>query len=144
MHPALDHRVRFCGHDHIQAGPWTGAPGKPFFAKRQGFVSSHASHAHKLPGILKHVIADRHFSHDALQVNNLLGVEHGIWLFWRLAGSHLHDLNLLTRIRIIHLDVEHEPVELRLRQWIRALLLNRVLRREHEERIRQVMILAAN
>ena len=36
--------------------------------------------------------------------------------------------------RIVDDDVEHEPVELRFGQRIRAFLLDRVLRRQHEER----------
>ena len=41
--------------------------------------------------------------------------------------------------RIIDLDVEHESIELRFRQRIRAFLLDRILRSDHEKRLRQRM-----
>ena len=41
--------------------------------------------------------------------------------------------------RVFDHDVEHEAIELRLGQRIRAFLLDRVLRREHEERALQVV-----
>ena len=44
--------------------------------------------------------------------------------------------------RVADADLEHEPVELRLGQRIRAFLLDRVLRREHEERLGQLVRLA--
>ncbi len=45
----------------------------------------------------------------------------------------LHDLNLVRFVQVIDHDLEHEPVELRLRQRICALELDRILRREDEE-----------
>ena len=39
--------------------------------------------------------------------------------------------------RIIDAQLEHESVQLRFRQRVRAFLLDRVLRRQHEERLRQ-------
>ena len=53
------------------------------------------------------------------------------------AGRPLHDRQFFGPRRIADDDVEHEPVELRFRQRIGALLLDRVLRRQHEERLRQ-------
>ena len=47
------------------------------------------------------------------------------------------NLLLFRRRRVVDLDVEHEPVELRFGQRIRAFLLDRVLRGDREERIRQ-------
>jgi hypothetical protein len=46
-------------------------------------------------------------------------------------------------LRIADAELEHEAVDLRLRQRIGALLLDRVLRGEHEERPRQRERLAA-
>ena len=43
------------------------------------------------------------------------------------------DLALGGPLRIVHVDAQHEAVELRLRQWIGAFELARVLRREHQE-----------
>src|SRR5437763_10695046 len=38
---------------------------------------------------------------------------------------------------VTHLDTHQEAVELRLRQWIGAVVLDRILRGDHEERLRQ-------
>ena len=46
-------------------------------------------------------------------------------------------MQFLRRARVADIDEEHEPVELRFGQRIRALLLDRVLRREDEERFLQ-------
>ena len=51
-----------------------------------------------------------------------------------VAGRRARDLDLLVFRRVVELDQEHEPVELRFGQRIRAFLLDRVLRRQHEER----------
>ena len=45
--------------------------------------------------------------------------------------------NSSVAARIADHDLEHEPVDLRLGQRIGALLLDRVLRGQHEERLRQ-------
>ena len=48
------------------------------------------------------------------------------------------DLELFVEVRILHEDLEHEAVLLRFGQRIGAFLLDRVLRRQHEERIGQL------
>jgi hypothetical protein len=48
-----------------------------------------------------------------------------------------HDLHLLGHRRVPDLDLHQEPVALRLRQRVDALGLDRVLRRQHQERPRQ-------
>ena len=51
-----------------------------------------------------------------------------------LATGHApHDLLLLGTRRILHVQLHHEPIDLRLGQRICALLLDRVLRGQHEE-----------
>ena len=47
------------------------------------------------------------------------------------------DRDLLVERRIAERRPDQEPVELRLRQWERPLLLDRVLRREQQERVRE-------
>ena len=46
-----------------------------------------------------------------------------------------HDVELLVFRRVLDDDVEHEAIELRFGQRIGALELDRVLRREDEERL---------
>ena len=63
----------------------------------------------------------------------------------RLAARHApHDLLLLVARRIADPQLEHEAVDLRLGQRVRALLLDRVLRRQHEERLLELERRAAD
>ena len=63
----------------------------------------------------------------------------------RLAARHAaHDLLLFVARRIADAQLEHEAVDLRFGQRIRALLLDRVLRREHEERLLELERRAAD
>ena len=54
-----------------------------------------------------------------------------------LRGRGHEDALLLLLVRIAEPDAEQEPVELRLGQRERPLQLDRVLRRQHEERLRE-------
>src|SRR3990170_1431103 len=51
----------------------------------------------------------------------------------------VENLLLLLSRRIPDIDAHEEPVDLRLRQRVRAFVLDRILRREHDERARQGM-----
>ena len=55
------------------------------------------------------------------------------------AGGLEQDATLGVAVRIVDVDLHQEAVELRLGQGIGAFLLQRVLRRQHVERFRQVM-----
>ena len=58
-------------------------------------------------------------------------------------GRQADDLEFFIFAGIADVDVEHEPIELRFGQRIGAFLLDRVLRRQDEERLRQSMQLSA-
>ena len=51
-------------------------------------------------------------------------------------------LELALRVRVVELDLEQEAVELRLGQLEHVAMLVRVLRRDHEERVREPVRLA--
>ena len=86
------------------------------------------------------VVADRLGDVDALEraleLEQLLPVNHRAedYLVRLALHAPLDDLPLLVPARVADPDPEQEPVELRLRERIGALVLDRVLRREHEER----------
>ena len=63
-----------------------------------------------------------------------------ISVFVVLAGTPL----LIRLLGIIHQHLHQKPVQLRLRQRIRPLLLNRILRRQRHERRRQWQGLSVN
>ena len=54
---------------------------------------------------------------------------------WRLDQLTLDDRQLLVVLRIVDQHLEHEPVDLSLRQRVRPLRLDRVLRRHDKERL---------
>ena len=56
----------------------------------------------------------------------------------------LHDRQLLVVRRVADHDLEQEAVDLRLGQRVRALGLDRVLGREHEERVGDLVGLVAD
>ena len=61
-----------------------------------------------------------------------------------ILGEALHYAALVGLRRRLYKALEHEAVNLRLGERIRALLLDRVLGREHEERLRQAVRLVAD
>ena len=67
-------------------------------------------------------------------VGDRLEVEHAVARL--VAGQHP---GLLLGVRIAERDADHEAVDLRLRQRVGALVLDRVLGREHHERPRQLV-----
>src|SRR3712207_8704037 len=57
------------------------------------------------------------------------------------SGGHavmreLHDLDLVGLRRVPDVDLDEEPIQLSLGQWVRALVFDRVLRGDHEEGVR--------
>ena len=60
------------------------------------------------------------------------------------AGHPVDDDELLGLARVADDDLHHELVDLRLRERVRPLGLDRVLRREDEERVRDLVRLAAD
>ena len=60
--------------------------------------------------------------------------QHGAGRLLLRRGRAPHDLQLVLRRRVVDLDLQHEAIELGFGQRVGALLLDRVLRREHEER----------
>src|SRR5207302_5009631 len=56
---------------------------------------------------------------------------------WMAMALRDDDRDLVVFGRIAEPGLQREPVELRLRERERALLLDRILRRDHEERLRQ-------
>ena len=84
--------------------------------------------------VARHLVGDDHLPDEVLEVQDVLAGEHAARphrLVRRRGGHHLH---LVVLGQVGHDDVEHEARELRLRQRVGSLELDRVLRREHEER----------
>src|SRR2546428_609948 len=95
-----------------------------------------------------HVPFDRGFHVDVLdrglQAANLLGRRHRLdrGVVPATFPAPLDDLDLLLPRRIADVNLQEKPVHLSFRERIRAFMLNRILRRDHEERPVQVERLA--
>lgn len=58
---------------------------------------------------------------------------HGLHCSREVRGGVRQDAPFIVEIRVVDDDVEHEPIELRFRQRVRALLLDRVLGGQHKQ-----------
>ncbi|KFF32555.1 hypothetical protein G039_0333980 [Pseudomonas aeruginosa VRFPA01] len=102
-------------------------------------VAGGAGQAH---GVVEHLVVERQVAGDPLQGEDVLVlqqrpqagyVEH---VAARRAGHLAHQGLLLGFGRVVDAQLEHEAVEFGFRQRVGALLLDRVLRRQHHERLR--------
>ncbi len=85
------------------------------------------------------VVGHRHPAHQVLQLEDAVAGQHGADLVDDLRRGPAGDLELFLEGRILDEDLEHEAILLGLGQRIRAFLLDRVLRRQHEERIGELV-----
>ena len=91
-----------------------------------------------------HMVRDRHAGDGLLEGQNLLGVHDLLQLGVAVRCDLADDRHLLLLGGVVDDDVEHEAVKLRLGQGIGALLLDRVLRGEDEERLRKRIRMAGH
>ena len=93
---------------------------------------------HDISNILLDLLVDINLANHAASLQNLLGCS------YRGNGRHLacdilaDNLLLLFECRIIDNHLEHETVDLCLRQWVGTLLLDRVLSSHYQEWVRQL------
>ena len=97
----------------------------------------------------QHRVADdvlryRHRPDKPLNLQHLRTGKHRRQLRRVHPGRLAHHADLLVDRRVVHLNRQHEPVRRRLRQLVRALLLNRVARGENKKRARQRVGLPAD
>ena len=86
--------------------------------------------------VVLHVPRDRHLAHERLHLEDRRrGDSTGVTCGARAARRAVEDRVQLVAVRERHVELEEEAIELRLGQRIGALHLERVLRREHEERL---------
>ena len=109
-------------------------------AQRQRFVIA------RLLDDGEHVIHHRLFHGDAmhgvLQLTDVLSHQVGGLGFGKRHGAIAQDFALAGCIRVADAQAHQETVELRLRQRIGAMMLHRILRRDHHERAGQGMRVA--
>ena len=109
---------------------------------RAGFLAT-PGRADQVHRVVDAIVGDRHASDHLLEGGDPLARNQRRDLFQVDARGQAVDPPLLVRRRVVDEDLEQEPVELGLGQGIRALLLDRILGRQHEERVRQTVLVPA-
>ena len=119
---------RLGGEDEILGSPRAGTPFDPFLHEGQSLVALGTGGAGEEHRVAYDVGGDRDPPDQLLHPDDPLRVDHFFedGLMRRRRGRH--DLHLLIEGRVVDVHVEHEPVELGLRQWVRAFLLYGILR----------------
>ena len=140
---AVQHGPRLGAEDEILSRSRPRAPGQPLVHERRRVLRVVTGRSHKPDRVVDHVIRHGHAPDDLLDREDVLPAEDRLQFGVAVDGRGLDDLVLFRFARIVDKDIEHEPVELRLGQRIRALLFDRVLRREHEERKVEIVIASA-
>ena len=85
-------------------------------------------------GVAGDLLGDGDLAHELLDLEDGGAGQHARRLLGRRPGRARDDADLFVLRQVGHHDVEHEPIELRLGQRVGAFQLDRVLRREDEER----------
>ena len=100
--------------------------------------------AHQRQDRVDHLLAHRHAADQRLGGHQLLGGQRRRRAFLGRAGGGEQHRALGLQHRVADVDLQQEPVELRLGQRVGAFLLDRVLRRQHVERPRQRVLHAGD
>jgi len=98
---------------------------------------------HEAHGVIFHVRCDGNFAHQLHEFHERVAVEDFVDLGFRAGGGAVDDLVQFVRARIADDNLEEEAIQLRFGQWIRAFLVNRVLRCHDEERFGELAEFAA-
>ena len=101
-----------------------------------------ARRAHHVHGVIHHLLVHEQLGDRAPRGEDVLRLRHPLHLDGTTGGHTRHDLLLGVARRIPDAHLQHESVELGLGEGIGALLLDRVLGGEHEERLAEVEGLA--
>ena len=96
-------------------------------------------HPHQVNGVTEDRLRDRHPPHEPVEGAQVVARDPGLQGELTQRGRGVDDLHLLVFGEVIDDDVEHEAVELGLRQRIGTFQLDRVLGREDEERLLQLV-----
>ena len=114
-----------------------GAPTGPFVDEVRRAVLMRARSGRQFHGVADDFLGDGHLAHDIMKAEHVFAGEQRFNERGRFGGGPRDHGDLLILGQVIHHDIEHEAIQLRLGQRIRAFHLNRVLRGEDEERFLQ-------
>ena len=94
-------------------------------------------------GVTNEVFGNRHFAYDLVETQYVFASKQRLDGRRHARSGLRHDFDFIVLRQIIDHHIEHEAVQLRFRQRIRAFHLDGILRRQHEKWQRQYMADAA-
>ena len=139
---AARQRPRLAAEHQILRRAHAGAERHPLLDEVLGVRVLRPAGAHDVERVPHHRLGHRHLAHQPLERDQIVAGDRPLELRILNRRRRPHDVELLVVRRVLDDDVEHEAIELRFGQRIRALELDRVLRREHVERLGQLVGLA--
>ena len=142
--PPLARGARPAGHDQRLAGARAGAPAHPLLHVLRAGLVVRAGGARQAHRVLDDVRRRGDRPHRLAPGQDLLAVQKRLQPLGGSEGVLLDDAALVGQAGVVDLQLEEEAVELRLGQRVGALLLDGVLRGQHDERLVQPVALAGD
>ena len=136
-------RPSLAGEDQVERGARTRAPRHELLDELGSVRLIRACRPHQPRGIFENMIRHRNPAHDMLELEDCRTIDDLLHDRLHVAGHAFHDVEFLLMAGVFHHDVEKKAVELRLGQRVGALLLDRILGRQHEEWSVELVFLAA-
>ena len=141
---AAEHGARLCPEDEIVRAADRCAPRDVILHELRRAFFAGAAAGGELHGVTDDRLRDRRLADDLLVAHERLAIEALGHVLHAGAGRGVDYLEFLVLRQVVDDQAEHEPILLDLRERIGALLLDRVLRREHEERLLERVGIAAH
>ena len=132
---AAGQRARLARQHQVLRGAHAAAERHPLLDRLRAGRRLRPARPHDRQRVAQHRVGHRHAPHEPLERHQVGAGHRPVELRLEDRGGRADDLQLLVLGRVVDDDVEHEAIELRFGQRIGAFELDRVLRREHVERL---------
>ena len=144
VRPRLKQRPNLARQHHRLSGPRARPEPQELVDHRRGQFALGMRRQHQPHRVILNVRRDHHFPHEPLMLNDRRAVQDLLDILLRPGRGSIENLSQLLPIRVPQLQLEEESIELGFGQWVRALLLDRVLRGHDEERPVELVGLGAD
>ena len=137
IEPPAQQDVGFCRQQQSLPSSGAAAPLHPFRNKVRCDLVIGPCRAGETSGVVRHVTTHWDTPDQVLKLHNLFAGNHGAQAGHRIERRLHQDLLLFFQRWVINIDHEQKTIQLRLRQPIGPLLLDRVLRGQYQEGLGQ-------
>jgi hypothetical protein len=132
--PSVHQRACLRREDQRLRRAESGAPLHPILDERKVLLAPRPRGVDQPNRVTRDLLGHDHLAYELLVLEDLRAAQHPVRHRRPRAGSLGHHLHFVVLAQIGDDDVEHEAIELRFRQRVGPFELDRILRREHEER----------